>query len=334
MLSFLTFPALVDVGTLGYMLIEGWSFPDALFMSATTITTVGFGEVNPLSEAGRLFTIALLLVGLAALWYALSVLVGVVVEGELKARWEARRMERQMDQVRDHQIVCGFGRVGRETAETFRALGLQVIVVDRDPAAVSLATSQRFLAVEGDATEDATLTRAGVERASGLVTALGTDADNVFVTLSTQAINPSLPIVARANETGAIPKLRRAGASQVVSPYDMAGRQMARLSLRPDTVNFVEDLFRGAGGGLLVEDIRIEQGSPFDGLTVQQVHEYVPRTLLLAIRRADRTIAPPSPDFQLSGGDLVAAVGAESDLQLLEGGSQQGVPLLSITPID
>ena len=325
-LSLLAFPALVAIGTLGYMLIEGWTLSDALFMSATTITTVGFGEVRPLSDAGRIFTIVLLVTGLAAIWYALSVLVGVVVEGELGIRWEARRVERQVGQIQDHQIVCGFGRVGRETAETLRDLGKKVVIVDRDSASLVTAKENRFLGVVGDATEDAVLIRAGIDRAAGLIAALGTDADNVFVTLSARALNPALPIVARANEAGAIPKLSRAGATQVISPYDMAGRQMARLALRPETVNFVEDLFRGTAGGLLVEDVRIEEGSPFDGLTIHDVHERVPRTLFLAIRRGDQTVAPPPPDFQLSGGDLVAAVGTEPDLRSLEAGSQREDP--------
>lgn len=326
-LSLLAFPALAAIGAVGYMLIEGWSFSDALFMAATTITTVGFGEVQPLSERGRIFTITLLVVGLGAIWYALSVLVGIVVEGELGLRLEKRRMERRVAELRGHQIVCGFGRVGRQTAESLRRLGRQVVVIDRDLLALDVAHAGQFLTIEGDATEDATLVRAGIERAGGLVTALGNDAENVFVTLSARALNARLPIVARANEAGSIPKLARAGAAQVVSPYDMAGRQMARLALRPATVNFVEDLFRGDGGGLLVEDVRIETGSPLDGLTIHESHQHVPHILILAIRRAQETIAPPPADLRLTGGDLVAAVGAEPDLLRLERNSQQ--PLAS-----
>ncbi|MFN8592902.1 MAG: potassium channel protein [Thermomicrobiales bacterium] len=322
-LSLLAFPALAAIGAMGYMLIEGWSFSDALFMAATTITTVGFGEVQPLSENGRIFTIGLLVVGLGAIWYALSVLVGIVVEGELGHRLEKRRMERRVADLSGHQIVCGFGRVGRQTAESLRRLGREVVVIDRDPLALSLANGAKFLTVEGDAAEDASLVRAGIERAGGLVTALGNDAENVFVTLSARALNSGLSIVARANEAGSIPKLVRAGAAQVVSPYDMAGRQMARLALRPATVNFVEDLFRGDGGGLLVEDVRIEAGSPLDGLTIAEAHQLLPRMLILAIRRSQETMAPPPPDLHLAGGDLVAAVGAEPDLLRLERNSQQ-----------
>ena len=321
-LSLLAFPALVIIGALGYVLIEGWSFSDALFMSATTITTVGYGEVHPLSEAGRLFTIGLLLVGLGAIWYALSVLVGMVIEGEIGLRWEERRMERQIRQARGHHVVAGFGRVGRQTAEALRRLGHQVVVIDADAAAVAEAMAAGFLVVAGNATEDETLVEAGVERAAGLIAALGADAGNVFVTLSAKALNAALPIVARANESGAGPKLIRAGATRVVSPYDMAGRQMARLALRPGTVDFIENLFKGAAGDLVLEDIRIEPGSPLVGMAVGELRERAPRAIFLAILRHGETIAPPSPDFRLAGGDELATVGAEADLHLLEELSQ------------
>ena len=324
-LAFLAFPLLVALGTLGYMAIEGWAFSDALFMAATTITTVGFGEVHPLSEQGRLFTILLLVIGLAAVWYALSVLVSVVLEGELGRRWEERRMERQMQQVRDHHIMAGFGRVGRQTAGALRDLGHQVVVIDAVPAAVSDAIASGFLAVEGNATEDATLSRAGVDRAAGLITALGSDADNVFVTLSARAMNPMLPIVARANDGSAVPKLTRAGATQVVSPYAMAGRQMARLALRPGTVDFIENLFTGPSGALVVEDMRVDPGSPLVGMTIQEVQARMPHAVFVAVRRGGETVSPPLPDLTLASGDAIAVVGTEANLRLLEDASQAAV---------
>jgi voltage-gated potassium channel len=322
-LSLLAFPALVVVGALGYVLIEGWSFSDALFMSATTITTVGYGEVHPLSEGGRLFTIALLLVGLAAIWYALNVLVSVVIEGEIGLRWEERRMERQIRQARGHHVVAGFGRVGRQTAQALRALGHQVVVIDANPTAVAEAMAAGFLAVGGNATEDETLIEAGVERAAGLIAALGTDAGNVFVTLSAKALNATLPIVARANESGAAPKLIRAGAARVVSPYDMAGRQMARLALRPGTVDFIENLFKGATGDLVLEDIRVESGSRLDGMTIAELRDQAPRALFLAVLRDGGTISPPPADLRLAVNDELAAVGEEGNLRFLEELSQR-----------
>ena len=321
-LALLAFPTLVAIGTLGYMAIEGWSFSDALFMAATTITTVGFGEVRPLSERGRLFTILLLLVGLAAVWYALSALVHVVLEGELGLRWEERRMERQVQQVRGHHIVAGFGRVGRQTALALRDLGHQVVVIDEVTAAIHDAIGSGFLVVEGNASDDATLSQAGIDRAAGLIAALGSDADNVFVTLSARALHATLPIVARANQESAIPKLMRAGATQVVSPYDMASRQMARLALRPRTVDFIENLFKGPSGALVVEDVRVEPGSSLVGRTIREVQVQVPHAILLAVLRDGETISPLAADLRLISGDEIAAVGTEANLRLLETVSQ------------
>jgi voltage-gated potassium channel len=321
-LALLAVPALVVLGAVGYMVIEGWSFSDALFMAVTTITTVGYGEVRPLTERGRAFTIVLLLVGLAALWYGLSVLVSVVVEGELAIRLGVRRMERHLQGIHGHHIIAGFGRVGRQTAHALRQLGHQVVVVDKEPDAMAAATAAGFPAVAGNATEDATLVRAGIERAAGLVAALGSDADNVFVTLSARALHPALPIVARANDAGAVPKLTRAGATQVVSPYAMAGRQMARLALRPGTVDFIENLFAGGAGSLVVEDIRVDAESLLAGLQIQHVREQAPYVVILAVLRDGQTIAPPPPDLVLASGDEIAAMGSEADLKELEERSQ------------
>jgi voltage-gated potassium channel len=240
--------ALLLVGTVGYVLVEGWSVDDALFMAATTITTVGFGEVRPLSPAGRAWTLLLIAVGLALLWYGLSVLVAIVAGGELGREWERSRMERKLERLREHYVVCGYGRVGREIAEQLQRDGQSVVVVDHDAEPLATAAAAGFLAVGGDATSDATLLRARIDSASGLITAVATDADNVFVVLSARSLAADLPIVARASHDETVAKLYRAGASQVVSPYDMAGRQMARLVRRPATVAFVENLFQGERG--------------------------------------------------------------------------------------
>jgi voltage-gated potassium channel len=320
--SLLTFPALAAIGALGYMLIEGWSLSDSLFMAATTITTVGYGEVHPLSEGGRLFTIALLLVGVAAVWYTLSVLVRVVLEGELGLNWEARRMERQIAQMRDHHIVAGFGRVGRQTALALRDLGHHVVIIEEDAAAVHDALDDGYLVVEGNATEDEILLQAGVTRAAGLIAALGSDADNVFVILSARDLNAALPIVARANAASAIPKLTRAGATQVISPYATAGRQMARLALRPGTVDFIETLFQGTSEALVVENVRIEPDSPLVGMTARQLKERVRHAALIAVLRDGEAISPPGPDFAFVSGDEIAAVGTEAHLRRLENFSQ------------
>ncbi len=275
----------VVVGAVGYWLIEGWPVLDALYMAVTTVGSVGFGEVYPLSTAGRLFTIGLIAVGLATLWYSLSDLVGLMVEGQLTRQWERRRMERRRERLGGHQIVCGFGRVGRQIAEELKRDGQPVVVVDLSPVALEAAARAGLQTADGNATEDETLVAAGIERAAGLITAVATDADNVFVTLSARALRPSMPIVARANHDDAIPKLRRAAATQVVSPYSMAGRQMTRLALRPATVDFVETLLRGADTELLLEDVRVAGGSSLVGVAVAEARRRAPEALLLAVQR-------------------------------------------------
>jgi voltage-gated potassium channel len=306
------------IGTLGYVAIEGWSIPDALYMVVITVTTVGYREVGPLSETGQWFTSGLAVVGLASTWYALSVMVALMVEGQPGLRWEQRRMERRIGHDRGHFVVCGFGRVGRQIAEELRREGHEVVVIDSAADALREAAADDFPTVAGDAAADDILRHAGIERAAGLITAVATDADNVFVTLSARALRPTLPIVARASSDDAIPKLHRAGATQVVSPYAMAGRQMARLALRPATVDFVETLLRGAGGDLLLEDVHVATDSPLAGVSIEEARRRYPDVTLFALQRDGTTIAPLAGDLTLAPGDILAAVGAEAALRELE----------------
>jgi voltage-gated potassium channel len=231
-------------------------------------------------------------------------------------------MERQITQLRDHHIVAGFGRVGRQTALALRDLGHPVVVIEENAAAVHEALDDGCLVVEGNATEDEILLQAGVTRAAGLIAALGSDADNVFVILSARDLNAALPIVARANAASAIPKLTRAGATQVISPYATAGRRMARLALRPGTVDFIETLFQGSSEALVVENVRIEPDSPLVGMTARQLTERVRHAALIAVLRDGEAISPPGPDFAFASGDEIAAVGAEAHLSRLEDFSQ------------
>jgi voltage-gated potassium channel len=213
--------------------------------------------------------------------------------------------------------------VGRQIAEELRREGRSVVVIDSDPVALAEAARADLKVVAGNAAEDATLLEAGIERAAGLIAAVGADVDNLFVTLSARALRADLPIVARANHDDAIPKLRRAGATQVVSPYATAGRQMARLVLRPATVDFIETLMRGANAELLLEDVRVADGSPLVGLTIAEARQRLPNTLLLAVQRAGEMITPPASELTLQAGDVIAAVGREEELRQLERASEE-----------
>ena len=259
-----------------------------------------------------MFTIGVVVLGFAQIWYILSVLVGLAVEGVLRGVWERRRLARRTSEARDHFLVCSYGGVGRQIAAELKRKGRPIEVIDTDEAALREATRDGLLYGAGSATEDETLLRAGIERAGGLITAVATDADNVFVTLSARALRPGLPIVARADNDGAVAKLRRAGATRVVSPYAMAGRQMARLALRPATVDFVETLLRGDDGELLLEDVLVAPGSALVGVAIAEARERaLGGATLPAMRRDGRTLAPPP-------GDLPAAVGRAAQLRTIE----------------
>lgn len=311
--------ATLAAGTAGYATIWDWPIVDAFYMTATAVTAVGFGEVRPLTTGGRLFTIGVVAVGFGQIWYILSVIVGLGVEGELRGVWERRRMERRIGRASGHVLICGYGRVGRQIAAALQREGRAVGVIDTDAAVVRDAGEAGCLSVLGDATEDATLKGAGIERADGLVTAVANDADNVFVTLSARALRPDLPIVARANLDDAAPKLRRAGATQVVSPYAMAGRRMARLVLRPATVGLVESLFAGGEGDLLFEEVRVGDRSTLVGQEIAAVRANAAHgATLLAVYRDGTTLAPPPGDLALRAGDVVAAVGNAAQLRDFE----------------
>jgi voltage-gated potassium channel len=307
------------VGTVGYVIIEGWGLADALYMVVTTVATVGFGEVHPLSPAGRLFTMLLIFVGVGSLFYAFGAIMSYVFEGHLRRQLEARRMESRVQRITDHFVLCGYGRVGRQVAQELFREGIALVIVDVNPESLDDASRDGHLVVHGNAADDDVLRAAGIERARGLVAAVAEDADNIFVTLSAHALRPELSIVARANRADAVRKLHLAGASHVVSPYTMAGQQMARLAVRPSAVDFVETLLRGAGGDLLLEDIVVAPRSALVGASVAEArNRFLGTATLLAIRRGNRVLAPLPNDVVIGAGDALAVTGAEAQLRSVE----------------
>jgi voltage-gated potassium channel len=307
------------VGTTGYVLIEGWAWDDALYMVVTTVATVGFGEVHPLSPAGRLFTMLLIFVGVGSLFYAFGAIMSYVFEGHLLHQLEARRMESRLQHITDHFVLCGYGRVGRQVAHELLREGIALVIIDVNPESLDDAFRDGHLVVHGNAANDDVLREAGLDRARGLVAAVAEDADNIFVTLSAHALRPELAIVARANRQDAVRKLHLAGASHVVSPYTMAGRQMAMLAVRPTAVDFVETLLRGAGGDLLIEDIVVGADSPLVDTSVAEVRQrFLETATLLAIRRGSRVLAPLSDDLVIGAGDALAVTGTEVQLRSVE----------------
>ena len=239
-ISLLVLLLLVTSGTAGYMIIEGWRFLDAFYMTIITIGTVGFQEVHPLSDSGKIFTILLIIFGVSVLGYAVSKLVQTMFEGQFQRFLGRKKVEKSIDKLRDHYIVCGYGRIGSLICREFAAKPIPFVVVENSLAVLERLEEDKVLFLRGNATEDETLLRAGIKRAKGLVSVVTSDTENVYITLTARGLNPELYILARSGESGSDIKLKRAGANKVVSPYHIGGSRMAQAILRPNVVDFIE----------------------------------------------------------------------------------------------
>jgi voltage-gated potassium channel len=314
--------ATVVVGTAGYVAIVGWSFGDALYMTVITLTTVGFKEVHSLDAmaGGRLWTMVVAIAGVAIIFGSVGIVAETVLAEVSSGRREARRMDEAVAGLRDHYIVCGYGRVGSTVARELDHFGQRLVVIDVREGSLATARAEGFLVVEGDATVDDTLRRAGVERARGLVTTIDSDANNVYVTLSARALSSGLFIVGRANAEGAQAKLLQAGADRVVSPYTMAGRRIAELASRPLVADFIDAALSHGELAFSMEELAVAEGGSLVGRTVGSLGEEGIHTL--AIVRGDREYEPnPPPDRTLQPGDDLIVSGAAEPLQRLRAGS-------------
>jgi voltage-gated potassium channel len=313
--------AVIVIGTFGYMLIEGWGLLDSLYMTVTTIFTVGFGEVYPLSAAGQVFTVLLILGGVGTILYGIGRMVEFVIGGQLTGVFRRRVVRRQVDRLHGHFIICGYGRVGESVARHFAAHEAAFVVVDSDAERVSQAEVDGFFAVRGDATADEVLQAAGVARAKGLVAALGSDAGNIFLALSARVLNPKLLIVARAGSEDIVNKLERAGADHVVSPYGIGGKRMATLMLKPLVSDYLEVVTGGGELEFRVEELELKGECCAIGRSIEEL-EVRTRTgaTILAVRRAASGDfdTNPAPGSLLNSGDMVVAIGTPAQIIKLE----------------
>src|SRR5258707_4265461 len=251
------------VGTVGFELIEGYSWFDGFYMTLTTITTVGYQEMRPLSHSGRVFNSFLILFGVSAMFLAVGAMTQTIIELELQDRYGKRRKRRMIESLHDHFIVCGFGRVGRNACYEFQRADAPFLVIDRNEQRVQKAAAAGMLAIVADATQDDSLRQAGVLKARGLIAALPSDAENLFIILSAKTLNPTLTIVTRVSEDEAGEKLRRAGADTVLTPYTMAGRQLADALLRPHVVEFLDFTRSNIGSKITMEQVCVaSKGAP------------------------------------------------------------------------
>jgi voltage-gated potassium channel len=312
--------ALVGVivaGTVGYMAF-GFPWLDALYQTVTTVATVGFREVQPLSSGGQAFTIVLILVGVGTALYTFTQGLEVVVEGHIAEVLGRRRMEREIGRMSGHVIVCGFGRVGRNLAHYVTAAGQDVVVIDNDGDRAAAAEAVGHV-VRGDATIDEVLKEAGIERARVLVTALNTDAANLFVTLTARSLCPELFIVARARVESSEAKLTQAGADRVVNPQGIGGARMAAFVLQPHVVEFLDVVMHDGSLEFRIEEVPLPTGSPLAGRSLRDAHiRDSTGALILALRDASGgfTTNPP-PETELCAGQILIAIGTEVQLRAL-----------------
>lgn len=302
-------------GTIGYLIL-GFSFLDALYQTVVNVTTVGLGPLRPLHTAGKIFTIVLVLVGVGTALYTFTAVLEVLIEGHMRDLMRRRRMERDIGRMSGHVIVCGWGRVGRQVARFLAASGREIVVVDRNPERLS---DVPYPSVQGDVTDDRTLTEAGIGRAATLVAALETDADNLYVTLSSRSIRPDIQIIARARNESSEPKLLRAGADRVVNPQQLGGDRMAALVTQPHVVDFVDVVMHDGTLEFRLEEIEVRARSPLTGSTLSSalVHDRT-GALVLAIRKSDGDfVTNPSAHTEIEAGDVLISVGTAEQLESL-----------------
>jgi voltage-gated potassium channel len=307
------------IGTVGFSLIGGYPVFDAFYLTLSTMTTVGYGD--SFSHAGRLFNAFLMIVGVSTIFIAIGAMTQTIIEMELGDAIGKRRNKRMIDKLKDHYIICGFGRVGRGAAAELQHANMPFVVVDIEADRVERAMMSGMLAVAADSTRDETLHQVGIERARGLVAALSTDADNLFVLLSAKGLNPKLYVATRAAEEGAEEKMRRAGADAVFAPYAITGHRLAQSLLRPHVVQFLDFTTKDIAMDISLEQVRVSEGSEVASKTIREMQ--LRRSLgviVMAIRRGDGTMLfNPPADTAVSAGDYLIVMGKKDDLLALEG---------------
>jgi voltage-gated potassium channel len=320
---------IVAFGTCGYYYVEKMPLFEAFYMTMITISTVGYAEILPLSPAGRVLTIIIIILGITVGAYTIGLLVKAFIEGELlkmvKAFIEGEllkmfgriKVQKQISELKDHFIVCGFGRIGRIISNELAADDIDFVVIEQDPAIVEKIESNNYLFLEMDATSEEALLKAGIMKANGIVTALASDADNVFITLTAKGLQPDIYILARASHENNEDKLTRAGASRVVSPHLIGGRRMAQVLKRPTVVDFIDIATMGSSLGLMMEEAKVGEGS---GLTGKNLVDSNLRknfgVIIVAIKKmAGNMIFNPMPSETLEAGDVIVVIGKKEDLK-------------------
>lgn len=312
---------IVIIGTLGYAFIENWSLFDSFYMTIITIGTVGFHEVAELSYKGRVFTTGLIMFGIGIGGYAIANLSAFIIEGEIQNILKGRKMEKEINKLKNHFIVCGYGKTGIEIINEFKTTKRKFVVIENDVQKIAELQDEAIIAIQGDATEDEILEKAGVENAEGLIASLPNDADNVYIVLTSRGMNPKLRIIARAIDSQSSRKLIRAGADNVVSPYSIAGKRMAKLLLSPGIVNFLDVMVQSSELELRIEEITLEKHSSLLGKNLSQsnIKAATDGAMVIGIKKSDgRMVVNPSGNVLLEGGSVLYVLGNSAQIENLK----------------
>ena len=306
--------SVLALGIVGYMLIEHFSFIDALFTTVDMMSTVGI-TAQPLSDHGRLFTIVIIILGVGSLFYTFGVVMEFMIEGHLGQAIGRRIMDRKIAGLRNHCVICGFGRVGSRIAGEFAAARKPFVVIDEDEVTVQRCIQKGYLALQGNAASDDILREAGIQYAQALLAATDQDANNIYITLSARNLNPNLHIVSRANHDETIVKLKRAGADRVLSPYTIGGHRMANLALQPTVVDFFDTLINAENPDLAVQEVILPAHSPFIGKTIVDAQNMLTDgPMILAIKKPSGLVMGSRLETRIESGDAAMIVGTPEQL--------------------
>ena len=311
----------VSLGTGGYMILENWNFLDSLYMTVITISTVGFNEVNPVSNQGRILTMTVLISGLGVLAYVVGTLTRTLVEGQLLEVMGRKKLERQIQKLKDHYVICGYGRVGRIICEEIKkSKPAPLVVIDKDSTLTPKIEEDGYLYFLGDATREETLMKAGILSAKGVATALDSEADNVYITLTARGLNPDLFVLARAGRRGSEKKLERAGANRVVSPHQIGGFRMAQALLRPHVTEFIDFAFTDLDTNLGMEEIPVRPNSKLSDISLVDsgIRQQFDLIIVAISKATGEMLFNPASHTRIQIGDTLIALGQRSSLIKLE----------------
>jgi voltage-gated potassium channel len=302
------------------MLIEKWSLLDSLYMTVITLSTIGYGEVHAVSQTGRIFTLVLIFLGVGFFLYVIGNVVQFLVEGRIRLILGRLKLDKKIGQLNNHYIVCGYGRMGRALCRYLTQKNLEFVAIEKNADRIPVMNQDGILYISGEATAEENLLKAGLKRASNLITALGTDADNVFLVLLAKGLNPNLYVVARASQNASKTPLYTAGADIVVSPFDVGARRMAHAVLRPNVIRFLELAFADESTNIHIEEVTVSESSTLVDVSLKEsgIRQNYDLIILSIVNQDGNMVFNPSATTRISAGGSVIAVGSSENLMKLE----------------